>query len=503
MSDNRKIAQNTIIVYAQLLVTMIVNLLLSRLVLKVLGASDFGLYNVVGGVITLFTMLSASMSVTTTRFLNFEQGKLNGNINNVFNQSLVLHISISILVFLLLETLGLFYISNYLNVEAGKENEAMLVFQISTIVASIGVINVPFQSLFVVYEKFTFIAITEILVVLLRLICIIILLYIPENALIMYAIIMCLSTIFSMVVYLVFSLKRWGDVVKWNFSKDWKSYEKQLFFSNWNLLGTISITGRTQGSAMLINYFFGTTVNAAFALANAVLQQVNVLVGRFDVAVAPQLTQSLGANDDRRALYLTSHVCRLCMLLMEVVLISLFIELDFVLKVWLGNNVPAGTLVFCRYMLVIALVSATSSGLLQYINGKGNIKWFRIYVSIWYGLSLIIGFILYKLNFAPYTILVLFVVSDVLTRICQFLLLKRLYNFDVFIFAKEAYIRPLFLLLLFLAWYVIYSQFEIIYGYQKIIGIIITLILSVLLAFFVGLYSNEKKKVLEFVKKII
>ena len=162
MNGNKKIAKNTIIVYAQLFITIILNLVISRLVLLALGASDFGLYNVVGGIVGMFTFISASMAATTTRFLNFEMGKPDGNLNKIFNQSNVLHISIAIFIFILLESIGTYYIYNYLNVSAGKEFDAMFVFQISTIVACIGIINVPYQAIFVAHEKFNIIALVDI-----------------------------------------------------------------------------------------------------------------------------------------------------------------------------------------------------------------------------------------------------------------------------------------------------------------------------------------------------
>ncbi len=497
-AGNKRIAKNTLIVYLQLIVTMIMNLILSRLVLNVLGASDFGLYNVVGGIIALFTMISASMTVTTTRFLNYEQGKEFGDTNKIFNQSFVLHISIAIIVFLLLETIGSYYIANYLNVPKGKEDDAMFIFQISTFISSIGILTVPFQSLFSVFEKFSFIAMIEIVTVLLRLLGVISLYYVNGNELRIYAIIMCLTTLFSVILYTTIGIYNWPKIIKWRFYKDWHSYKEQFFFSGWNFLGIIAVSGRTQGSAILINLFFGTVVNAAYALANSVLQQIIALVGRFDVAVAPQLTQSIGSNDYNRALYLTSHVCRLCILLMEIVVISLFVELDYVLHLWLGNSVPEGTETFCTYMFAIALFSSTSSGLLQFINGLGDIKWFRIQMAVWYGASLLGGYVFYDMGYSPYALMIMFILSDILNRIFQFYLLKKKYGFNIWSFIKGAYYKPTVLFVCLIVWYFIYSRLGYDFHYQRIFGIIITSLLSFGLAFRIGLYTNERERILGF-----
>ena len=151
-TSNKTIAINTIVVYASLFITTIIGLITSRYVLQVLGVSDFGLYNVVGGVIALFSVISGSLSTTTIRFLNVEIGKKDGNPNRIFNICNVVHICFALILLALAETIGVFYINNYLNVEPGKEADAMFVFQVSTVVACLGLINVPYQSTFIAKE---------------------------------------------------------------------------------------------------------------------------------------------------------------------------------------------------------------------------------------------------------------------------------------------------------------------------------------------------------------
>ena len=175
--NNKRIAKNTLIVYVRLFIVTIVGLMTSRFVLQALGVSDYGLYNVVGGVIALFAVIAGSMSSTTIRFLNIEIGKPDGDPNKIFNICQITHIAFAVLVLILAETVGLFYIYNYLNVAPGKEADAMFVFQVSTIVACIGIVNVPYQSVFIAKEKFTHIAIIDILNSLIKLGLIIMLLY--------------------------------------------------------------------------------------------------------------------------------------------------------------------------------------------------------------------------------------------------------------------------------------------------------------------------------------
>ena len=162
ISKNRRIAKNTLIVYVRLFVVTVVGLLTSRFVLQALGISDYGLYNVVGGVISLFAVIAGSMSSTTIRFLNIEIGKSDGDPNKMFNICQMTHIAVAVVVLLLAETAGIIYILSYLNVEPGKESDAMFVFQVSTIVSCVGIINVPYQSVFIAKEKFFHIAVIDV-----------------------------------------------------------------------------------------------------------------------------------------------------------------------------------------------------------------------------------------------------------------------------------------------------------------------------------------------------
>lgn len=500
-TNNRKtLAKNTIIVYVQMFVTMAVNILSVRLVLKALGDSDYGLYNIVGGVVAMFTFLSASMSVTTTRFLNYERGKREGDTNRIFNQSHVLHILFALIIFLLLESAGVYYIVHCLNVASGKEGDAMFVFQVSTVTVCLGIMNVPYQSIFIAHEKFSIVAITDILSVLLKLSFIFVLWVYEGNALRFYAVCMCLVTFFSFVVYHVLATRCWPEIVKWKLVKDLHSYKEQLFFSNWNLLATLSLMARGQGAALIINHFFGTVVNAAFAIANNVQQQVNGFVGNFDTAVSPQIARNVGAGNTDVSLSLACKTCRMCVLLMEVPFFSLYVELEFVLHSWLGDEIPDGTVVFCEYTLFIAVVSSTSAGLVHLINGLGKIKWFKIQSCLWQILPLVLGWIAYSKGMAPPVIVLFFIISGVLGRITQFYLLHHIYGIKVMPFIRSAYARPALIFVLMLLYLLLYRQVVITSCLAHITGILLTLFITMGLSFMFGLHVGEKRMLVDFFK---
>lgn len=493
-SSNKKIAKNTLIVYVRVFVTMFVGLFTSRFVLQALGVSDYGLYNVVGGVISMFTFISGSLAATTTRFVNYEMGKENGDINRIFNISNVLHFCFALLILLLAESIGIYYIENYLNVEPGKESDAMFVFQVSTIVACIGIINVPFQSLFIAHEKFSMIAIIDIVNTVIRLILVLLLFLYKGNVLRLYAVFMSAMTIVTFIAYHYYCYKYWPQIVKLRFIRDLKSYKELLVFNNYNLLGTASLVARNQGSNMLINYFFGTAVNAAYAIANNVQIYVNIFIGNFDTAAGPQITQNVSSGKIQESLNLVYKTCRICMLLMVVVFFPLFVELDFILKAWLGK-VPEGTSTFCVFTLLIAVVSSTSGGLTQFINGYGKIKWFKIQYSVLYLLCIPVGFVLFKFGFPAYYITILFVISDLCSRINQLLLLKKMIGLKIMLFFKEAYLKPTVVFVVMFVYSLFYRNMPIQSLIMHLVGILFTTLLAMVISFFVGLKTSERDNI--------
>ena len=501
--ENKKIARNTIILYARLVITTLIGLVSSRFVLQVLGASDYGLYNVVGAIIVMFSFLTASLNATTTRFINYEQGKENGDVNVVFNKSLIIHALFSVLTFVILESLGVFYISNFLNVDIGKEGDAMFVFQVSTIISCLSIITIPYQSLFIVNEDFATLAIIDIVGAFVKLLLVIFLFCYQGNALRFYSAGMAFVMLSIMLLSVYVSKRKWPMVTKRKIVGDICSYKEMLSFNNYSLLSAASLIIRNQGSNILINFFFGTVVNAAYAIAFTVQNYIVTFVGNFDSASAPQITQNIGRGEMNRTIFLTTNTCRICVLLTELLLFPILIELDFILGLWLGDNIPDGTILFCKCTLLVALVSATSGGLTQLISGTGRIKWFSLQYTFLYVLALFFGYVLFKLGYPPYVIILLYAIADVLSRINQLFLLKKIIDFDVINFLRTAYVRPCFVLVSGLVYYVIceHVKFNSAISHCLNLGLSTLFLIAMVLIF--GLSCEEKKVIVKSLKKLI
>lgn len=491
-TNNKRIAKNTIIVYMRLFIVTVIGLLTSRFVLQALGISDYGLYNVVGGVIALFSILAGSMSSTTIRFLNIEIGKKDGNPNKIFNICQITHIAFAIIVLLLAESIGIFYILNYLNVAPGKEADAMFVFQVSTVVACIGIINVPYQSVFIAEEKFIHIAVIDIVNSLIKFGLILLLLYYKGNSLRLYAVIMSVTTFVSFVVYHYLCFRYWPELVKWKFLKKLQEYKELLVYNNYILLSSVVVIIRTQGTNLLINFFYGTIVNGAYGIARTVEAFVGNFTVNFDSAAGPQITQNVGSCNLAAASEIAYRSCRMCQLLAMLVVFPLFVEMEFILQIWLGT-VPEYAVSFCRVILLTVFVSSTGGGLLRLKDAMGKIKWFMLSYSFFYIISLPVGFILLKIGYPAVTILVLYVLTDIVCRLCQLALMKVVYNYDVITFCKKAYTKPMLIAVLMAIYAFSYGNLKIFGIGEHLVGLVVTGILGVVLVWSLGITSSERK----------
>ena len=498
--ENKRIAKNTLIVYARLIITTFLGLLSSRFVLAALGASDYGLYNVVGATVIMFSFITSALYNTTTRFINYEQGKSDGNVNRIFNMSLAIHVCFAVIALALLESAGVYYILNYLNVAAGKEADAMFVFQVSTVTTCLSLISVPFNSLFIVHEDFRTIAIIDILGAVAKFALILVLLYYGGNLLRFYALSMALVTALMSVSYFFLSSRKWPSITKFNLIKDKGKYREILIFNNYSLLGAAALIFRNQGSNVVINYFFGTIVNAAYAVSFAVQNYITTFVGNFDIASAPQITQNVSRGDMDRTVFLASSTCRICILLTQLLLFPVYCELPFLLHLWLGDNIPEGTVTFCKCTLLVALVSATSGGITQLIRGTGRLKWFNIQFTVLYVLALLVSIGLYQVGFPPYTVILSYFIADAISRYFQILLLHRYIKLDIGSFVQRSYLRPLGVFICGVAYVLVSELVCIEHSLWHITDFAAAILFMVVAIYLVGLYKEERNAILSHIK---
>lgn len=500
--SNNRIAKNTVVMYVRLFVTLIISLYISRVVLAVLGVSDYGLYNVVGGVLALFTFISGSLGAATTRFLNVEIGKKDGNVNRIFNVNIVLHVALALIILLLAETVGLWYVYNKLNVEPGKLGDAVFVYQVSIITSCVGIINTPYSSVFSAHEKFVFLSLVDIFNYVFRLGCVIAMPYYSGNTLRFFSLIMCVTTASSFILYHVYSYKWWPEIIKLRKYKERKIYGQVISYGGWNLLDTISMMVRNSGSDLILNKFFGTFLNGAFSISKQLGSQVVNFASIISGTSSPQITQSYAAGDMQRCTYLVNKMGRFNLLMFELLLFPLLIELDLLLNVWL-KDVPDHVLLFTQLNLISALIAVSCGGITSLIAASDKIKWFKIPYSIIILSCLPILFFLFDHGAEGYYILVIFMIADVLQRVVQLFLLKKLLGFDSWLYVRGAYVRPFVIALIMSVLLYVYSLFSIHSFVFRLLAIIACGIITAAFVFFYGMTKGERQLLVETIKKKI
>lgn len=501
-NENKRIFVNTGIVYARLIVTTIIGLLTSRFVLQALGAHDYGLYSVVGGLIALLGILSAAMQTTTRRYINVEMGKKDGNLNRIFNISRILHIGFAAFIFVIAETVGMYYIYTYLNVDAERIPDAVFCFQVSTIAAVIAIVNVPNQAMLEANEKFFQIAVFDIVKAVMTLSFVA---YLGqchnENTLRIYALGMSFLTLISLTFYNVACFVQWRNVVRFKFYRGWQQYKEILFFNNYVALGASAYMCRTQGSNILVNYFFGTIINASFAIGYIIESHCMTFVTSIGSAAAPQITRNY-ENNYQRSIFLTAFLQRFSIYLMLLLAMPIFLEMPFILELWL-KKIPEGTVLISQLTLLSALARITFGGRDKLIHASGKIKWFQITESCLLIVCIPVSFFLYKLGFPPYTVIIVLIGSTIFNCFLGFYLMKKILAFDVFSYTKAVY-KPVVLVFIgCLGIICIYRRILITTTIAHFMGAILVLIATALVIYLLGLDKKEKSQIINILKKIL
>lgn len=491
-SANTRIARNTIYMYIRLITTMVIGLYVSRLAIALLGVSDYGLFSVVGGVLAMFTFISGSLASATSRFFNIEMGKKGGDVNASFNINLVLHCAMAAIVLLLAESIGMWYIYHHLNVEPGKLDDVVFVYQVSILTACLGIVNTPYQSLLTAHEKFGFLAMVDTANSLLRLACVVGLTLLPEAGLRLYSLIFALTTATTFVAYHYKAFLGWRDTIRLRFVRGWGRYREVLVFNNWNLLATMAYMANSSGVDLLLNAFFGTPMNGAFAVSKTVKSSIMNFTDNFDTASAPQIVQSYAAGDRERYTYLCNKLGRINILMFELMCFPLLMELHFVLQLWLGN-VPAGAYELTFLGIIQGGIALTNGGIFNLINATGRIKWFKINVSFFFLVCLPAGYCMFSLNMPYYSIVLLLIAADIAQRAVQLVLMRRLLGFDSLQYARKAYLRPAAIAAIMALFIYIRSQIVVDSAAMHLLIIAATAVLTIILVYTIGLTSGERK----------
>lgn len=403
-ANSKRIAKNTLMLYFRMFITTIVGLYTSRVVLNTLGISDYGIYNVVGGIITMATFLNTAMVAASQRFLSFELGRGDGErLSRVFCTSINIHVLICLIAFVLAETIGLWFVNVQLNIPAGRMTAANWVYQASIVSFIINVMSVPYNSAIVAHEKMSAFAYISILDVILKLLIVYLLLIIPFDKLITYSVLMVCVVSFIRLCY-TFYCKRHFVECSYHFTNDRQLFREMFSFAGWSIVGNLGFSFKDQLSNIILNLFYGTTLNAARGLGMLVTSHVTTFAHSFTMALNPQITKQYAAGNFDASRKLVYAGSRFTFYLLTIISIPIIINIDYILKLWLGI-IPDYTSQFIIFSIIISLLYALSECVTKAIQATGRIKWFQIGICVIMLSELPIAWVLLKLGYPPYAVM--------------------------------------------------------------------------------------------------
>lgn len=377
---------------------MLVGLITTRLVLQSLGAEDFGLYNAVSGIVVLITFLNNALMLATQRYLSYAIGERNAQkLQDVFNASIYIYLVIVGIIIVVGETLGLWFLNEKMVFHDDKVDLANFVYQFSLVITCFNVIRTPFNSLFVATEKMDFYALLAVVESLIHLLFVFLLINLPYNPSYVYILFQTISAMIIMAWIISYFKKMFSQEIKISKVSDNALFKELLFFSGWGVFGSVAVIGFQQGVNILLNMFFGVTVNAAFGIANRVNSLVNSFFTGFQTAANPQITKAYASGDVTTQVTLINRTTKISFFLLLLVGTEVIYNLDFLLNVWL-IDVPDYTISLSRLMIIGAMIDALSAPLYISIYATGQIKYYQITISIVLLLNIVISYILFKMG---------------------------------------------------------------------------------------------------------
>lgn len=392
---NKRIAKNTMMLYFRMFLIMGITLYTSRIILQTLGISDFGIYNVVGGVVAMFGFLNNAMSMGTQRFLNYEMGKkdLRG-LKNTFAMSVNIHVIIAIIILIFAETLGLWFLNAKLNIPTDRMGAANWVYQFSIFSFVITVIQVPYNSAIIAHERMNIYAYISIVEVILKLLVVYLLVFFSIDKLKLYAVLTFTVSFIVALLYRIYCIMKFEEC---HFSLFWdkKLFINMMGFSGWNLFGQIAQISTTQGVYMVLNIFHGVVVNAAVGITNQVNGSITSFVSNFQTAFRPQIIKLYASNEKEKMSNLVFRSSKFSFFSLYLISIPIIFNIEFILKIWLGNY-PAYSPIFCELLIIYSYLEAIGMPLVIAIIASGQNRNYQIAISIVIFLNIILSYLFLK-----------------------------------------------------------------------------------------------------------
>ena len=441
--DNKQIARNTLFFFFLTILIMLVTLYTSRVVLNTLGVKDYGIYNAVGGVVAMFAVLTGALSSAISRYITYGLGK--GDIEHlklIFCTSVNVQVLLSIIVFILCEVVGVWFLNTQMNIPPERLNAANWVLHCSLVTFIINLLSVPYNACIIAHEHMKAFAYISILDALLKLLVVYMLIISPWDKLISYAILLVGVALVVRVLYGVYCVYHFSET-KYVFMHDKKLFQEMLTFAGWNFLSNGASVLNTQGINVLINMYFGVIVNSARGIAVQVEGAINLLVNSFSTAINPQITKSYAQNEKQRMFDLICKGARFSFFLLLILSLPIMFEAEYVLKLWL-KIVPEHTVMFVRLALVGIMVTTLGNTGYTACMATGNIRKYAVWMALVGSMVFFFTWIAFKLGSPVESTYIIYVVVYIAVQIVRLLIMRELLNFPIKLFVQEVILRITF-----------------------------------------------------------
>lgn len=439
-SNNKRIVKNTLSLYVRMLFLMIIGLYTSRVILQALGIEDFGVYNVVGGFVALFSVLSRSLSTAASRFLNYEMGRGNKELlGNVFSTNFLIHVTLAVIIVIFAEIIGYWFINNRMVIPPERLSAANWVFQFSILTFCFNLLAVPYYATIIAHERMSVFAYISIFEGLTKLLICYLVMISSIDRLIMYAGLMFLVQVGVSIIYICYCKYNFSEcTLRWIF---YKPLLKEIFyFASWNMIGASSVILRNHGGNVLINLFGGPVVNAARAVANQVLHAVNGFAEGFMTALKPQITQSYASGNTQYMMTLIFQGSRFSYYILLIPCLPILINTDYILSLWL-KTVPEHSVLFVQLTLIFTMLESISSPLITAQLATGKVKKYQLLVGGIQLMNVPVSYVLLRLGGIPETILFVAIFFSLCCLMARLYMLRTNINLKVDNFITRVFLN--------------------------------------------------------------
>jgi len=478
-----------------------IGLYTSRLVLEALGVDDYGLYGIVGGVVALFTVINMALIAGSSRFITFELGRGNKEtLKKTFSASFGIHALIAVIIFILAETVGLWYVNTIMVVPPGRLAAANWVYQFSIFSTVFSLTQVPYNAIIVAYERMKIYAWISIAESLFKLLLVLLLLYVNfMDRLIGYGLFLGLWSVLLMIFLRFYCVRNFPES-RLTIVKEKVYYKRMLSFSLWDLIGCFCYTGNGQGVNLLINYFFGVALNAARGVAGQVELGITQLTSNFMTAVKPQIVKLYAVGQIDKMLALVFQSSKYSYFLLYIIALPVFFEADYIMSIWL-KTVPEHAALFLRWIIVGALIRTFAGPVIQAVHATGNIKWLNLYAG---GAAVLLTipatYLLYRNGYPVESTFIIGIAITILVNYFELYALKKEITFSIRQYFVQTYgICFLITLLSVLPVYYVHHVLEPSF-YRLLLVCVVDVLVVGLLIFFVGMTKAERHRLITVIK---